>query len=71
MFNLSPNHAVDRLILTCDFIRYTPLSLNFVNGENNQTFFDIPREGISKIVSKKDSYLELGLNVFHTAGAHG
>ena len=70
MFSLSQKHAVDRPILTCDFIRYTPPSLSNVNGENNQIFFDIPREGISKINSIKDSYLELGLNVFHTAGAH-
>ena len=37
-------HAVDRPILKCDYIRYTPPSLNLVNGENNQIFTDIPRE---------------------------
>ena len=44
MFKLSQTFAVDRPILKCDYIRYTPPSLNLVNGENNQTFIDIPKE---------------------------
>ena len=44
MFNLSHKYAVDRPILKCDSIRYTPPSLNLVNGENNQIFIGIPRE---------------------------
>ena len=43
MFNISEEHAVDRPILKCDYIRYTPLSLNLRNGENNQIFIDIAR----------------------------
>ena len=52
MFNISQRHAIDRPILKCDYIRYTPISLNFVNGENIQIFIDIPREdsAISLIV---------------------
>ena len=44
MFNLSQNHAVDKPVRKCDYIRYTPPSLNLVNGEINQIFIDIPRE---------------------------
>ena len=36
MFNFSLKHAVDRPILKGDFIRYTPPSLNLVNGEITQ-----------------------------------
>ena len=43
MLILSHKYAVDRPILKCDCIRYTPPSLNFARGENNQTFIDITR----------------------------
>ena len=66
MFNLS--HALDRPILKCDYIRYSPPSLNLVNGENNQFFIDIPRG--DSTISLKHSYLELDFNVTCRAGAH-
>ena len=69
MFNLSQKYAVDRPILKCDFTRYTPPSLNIVNGENNQIFVDVPREDSAS--SLKDSYLEIDFNVTDRAGAHG
>ena len=68
MFNLSLEYAVDKLIFKCDLIRYTPPSLNIVNGENNQVFYDIHRE--SSAISKKVSYIELDFNVSHRAGGH-
>ena len=68
MFDISQKHAVDRPILKCDFIRYTPPSLNLVNGENHQTFIYIPRE--SSAFSLKDVYLDLDFNVTRRAGAH-
>ena len=64
MFNLSLKHAVNRHILRCDYIRYTPPSLDVVNGENNQMFVDLPREDSTKWL--KYSYLEEAFN----AGAH-
>ena len=68
MFNLSQNCAVNRPILECDNIRYTPPSINFVNGENKQIFIDLPREDSAKML--KYSYLEEAFNVSHRAGAH-
>ena len=68
MLNLSQKYAVDRPILKCDYIRYTPPSLNLVNGENNQIFIDIPRE--DSAISLKDGYLDLNLNVTHRAGGY-
>ena len=68
MFNLSQEYAVDRRILKCDYIRYTPPSLNPVNGESIQSLIDIPRENSG--ISMKDSYLELDFSVTHRAGAH-
>ena len=68
MFNISQILAVDRPILNCDYIRFTPPSLNLVNEENNQDFIDIPRN--YSAISLKDSYLELDFNVTQRAGAH-
>ena len=68
MFKLSQKYAVDRPILKCDWIRYSPPSLNLVNGEINQIFIDIPRE--DSTISLRDSYLELGFSVTPRAGAH-
>ena len=59
MFNLSQKHAVDRSILKSDYIRYSPSSLNLVNGERNQFFIELPRQAISL----KGSYLELDFNL--------
>ena len=68
MFNLSSKNAVDRPIIICDYITYTPPSLNLVKGENIEVFIDKPREDIA--ISLKDSYLELDFNVTHRAGVH-
>ena len=43
-------------------------SLNLVNGENNQNFFDISR--VDSAISLRDSYLELDFNVTHRGGTH-
>ena len=66
MFNLSQKHAVDRPNLKCDYFRYTPPSLNLVNGEKNQIFIVINRE--AGAISGKDSYLELDIIVTLRAG---
>ena len=68
MFNFSQNYAVDRPILKCDYIRYTPPSLNLVNGEINDFFIDNPRDGSA--ISLRGSYLKIDFNVTHRAGAH-
>ena len=68
MFNLSQKHAVDRPILTCDYIRYTPPSLNLVNADKNQVSIDISKE--DSAISLEDIYLELELDVTHSAGGH-
>ena len=47
MFNLPQKNAVGRPILKCDYIRFTPPSLNVVNGERNRIFIDIPRQDAS------------------------
>ena len=48
---------------------YTPPSLNFVNGEKQQVFFDNPREDGSS--SFDDIYLQVVFNVNHRAASQG
>ena len=68
MFNLSEKHSYDRPIFKCDYITCTSLSLNLVDGENNQSLFDKPRQ--DSTIPLKDSYLKLDFNVTHRADAH-
>ena len=68
MFNSSQGYAVDRSFLKCEYIRYTPPSLNIVKGERNRLFIDIPRE--DSAISLKVSYLEIDFNVTRRAGAY-
>ena len=53
----------------CLFIRYTPHSLNLVNGENDKTFIGIPRE--DSAISLKGSYLQVDFDGIDRAVAHG
>ena len=68
MFNLSQKDAVVIPILNCEYFRYTPPSLNLVNGGKIQNFIVKPRE--DSAISLKVSYLELDFKVTHRAGAH-
>ena len=66
VFKLWQKYAVDRPIFKYEYIRHTPPSLNLVNGEKNQTFFDKPRENCANLL--KDSYIEIVFFVTATAG---
>ena len=68
MFQLTHKNAVDRPLVEIDYIKYTPPSLNLINGENNQVFIDIPRE--KSAISLKGGYLESDVSVTHRSGAH-
>ena len=44
MFTLSEIYEVDRRILKCDFIRYSPAELFTIKTANSQVYINIPRE---------------------------
>ena len=67
-FNLTQKYAVVRPICKPDYVRNTPLSLDFVNGEINQIFIDLACDQTA--ISLKDSYPEVEFKVFHRVGAH-
>ena len=65
MFKLSENYEIDRRILKCDYIRYSPAELSTINTANSQIYINIPRE--DSVISLLNSYLELNFDVLHAA----
>ena len=65
MFKLNENYEVDRRILKCDYIRYSPAEISTMNTANSRTYINIPRE--DSVNSLLNSYIELNFDVLHTA----
>ena len=65
MFKLSENYEVDRKILKCDYIRYSPAEISTINTANSQIYINIPRE--DSVISLLNSYIELNFDVLHAA----
>ena len=61
MFKLNENYEVDRKILKCDFIRYSPAETSTLNTPNSQIYIKIPRE--DSVISLLNSYLDLSFEV--------
>ena len=61
MFKLSENYEVDRRILKCDYIRYSPAEISTINTANSQIYINIPRE--DSVISLLNSYIELNFDV--------
>ena len=65
MFKLSEKYSVNRDILKCDFIRYSPSEISTINTTNSQVYINIPREDC--VISLLNSYLELNFDVLDAA----
>ena len=61
MFKLSENYEVDRKILKCDYIRYSPAEISTTNTANSQIYINIPRE--DSVISLLNSYIKLNFDV--------
>ena len=61
MFNLCEKYEVDRRILKCDYIRYSPAETSTINTPNSQIYINIPRE--DSVISLLNSYLDLSFEV--------
>ena len=61
MFKLSENYEIDRRILKCDYIRYSPAEISTINAANSQIYINIPRE--DSVISLLNSYIELNFDV--------
>ena len=65
MIKLSEKYSVNRDILKCDYIRYSPSEISTINTANSQVYINIPRE--DRVISLLNSYLELNFVVLHAA----
>ena len=61
MFKLNENYEIDRRILKCDYIPYSPAEISTINTANSQIYINIPRE--DSVISLLNSYLELNFDV--------
>ena len=65
MFKLSEKNSINRDIIKCDYIRYSPSEISTINTPNSQVYINIPRE--DSVISLLNSYLELNFDVLHPA----
>ena len=65
MFNLREKYEVDRRILKCDYIRYSPSEISTKNTAYSQIYINIPRE--DSLISLLNSYIDLNFDVVHAA----
>ena len=61
MFKLNEKYAIDRRILKCDYIRYSPSEISTINTPNSQIFIIIPRE--DSVISLLNIYIEINFDV--------
>ena len=65
MFKLSKKYEIDRKILNCDYIRYSPSEISTKNTANSQIYVNIPRE--DSLISSVQSYLDLNFDILNAA----
>ena len=65
MFKLNKKFEINRDILKCDYIRYSPSEISTRNTANSQFYINIPRE--DSIVSLLNCYLDLNFDVLQAA----
>ena len=65
MFKLNEKNEINRDILKCDYIRYSPSEINTMNTANSQVYINIPRE--DSVISLLNGYLELKFDVLNAA----
>ena len=56
MFKLKENYEVDRRILKCDYIRYSPAETSTIINSDSQLYINIPRD--DSVISLLKSYFE-------------
>ena len=65
MFQLSEKFEIDRKILKCDYIRYSPSENSTIKTPNSQIYINIPRK--DSVISLLNSYIELNFDVLKAA----
>ena len=61
MFKLTEKFEIDRKILKCEYIIYSPSEISTINTPNSKTYINTPRE--DSAISLLNIYLELNSDV--------
>ena len=65
MFTLNEKYEVDRTILNCDYIRYSPAEISTINTPNSQNYINIPRgDSVNSLLA---SLIRTNFNALHAA----
>ena len=64
MLKLIDRYEINRDLLKCDYIRYSPSEISTINTANSQIYINIPRE--DSVISLLNSYIDLNFDVFYT-----
>ena len=65
MFKLSEKYEIDRKILKCDYIRYSPSEISTINTPNSRIYINIPKE--DSVISLLNSYIEINFDIIKAA----
>ena len=65
MFKPIQNYEVDRKILKCDLLRFSPAENSTINTPNCQIYINIPR--VDSVISLLNTYLDLNIEVLKKA----
>ena len=65
MFELSKKYQIDRRILKCDYIRYSPSEKSTINTHDSQKYNVVHRD--NSVISLLTSYLELNFHILQAA----
>ena len=65
MFKLNEKYEIDRRILKCNYIRYSPSEISTINTPSSQIYINIPRK--DSVISLLNSYLELNFDILQAA----
>ena len=61
MLKTNENYEINRSVLKCNCIRYSPSEKSTINTTNSQKYINIPRE--DSVISSLNSYLDLNFDV--------
>ena len=65
MSKFNEKYEIDRRILKCDYIRYSPAEISTIKTAKSQIYINIPRE--DSVISLLKSYLELNFDVLQAS----
>ena len=63
MLRLNEKYEVDRKILQCENLWFSPSEISTINTPNSQVYINIPKE--DSVISPLNSYIDLYFDVVH------